>query len=438
MIITVKTLQQKSFKVEIDEAETVLAMKKKIEEEQGAGFPAASTRLIYAGKILSDTSTISDYKIQESNFVVVMPSKSRNVSAPKPQPSTSTTPAAPPSTPAQQTTSTPAPTPQETSTSETAPPQVATDMSIDPTPADPTPTPTSVVVAPSVQPSSEAGEVAMSTDRGGDEASGEGWNPVSEIELPSGSDRDEAIASLMAMGFERDAVVVALQASFNNLERAAEYLVHGIPEGLLGAQPSSGAESMQGTSPPQLPLGGTPVVGGPPVVRPPVVGPPGIPGGEEQLLQAGNPAGLPVSEAGGPAGGAGENPLEFLRRQPHFAQLRNTLQQNPNMLPALLQQIGQSNPSLLNVISQNQQAFIELLNDPPQDSAPAGQQGGASGLSGGQVSIPITAEEKQVIDRLKSMGFEEYMVIQIFLACDKDEERTLDILLSMSAEDRDN
>ena len=50
--------------------------------------------------------------------------------------------------------------------------------------------------------------------------------------------------------------------------------------------------------------------------------------------------------------GAGENPLAFLREHEMFNQIRTVIQQNPNMLPAMLQQIGQSNPQLLHIISQ--------------------------------------------------------------------------------------
>lgn len=47
------------------------------------------------------------------------------------------------------------------------------------------------------------------------------------------------------------------------------------------------------------------------------------------------------------------NPLEFLRNLPQFQMLRSVLQQNPGMLQALLQQIGQSNPQLLQVCLRN-------------------------------------------------------------------------------------
>ena len=40
----------------------------------------------------------------------------------------------------------------------------------------------------------------------------------------TGEEYDDAVANLMAMGFDRNRVVRALQASFNNPERAAEYL----------------------------------------------------------------------------------------------------------------------------------------------------------------------------------------------------------------------
>merc|ERR1719289_240963 len=85
MQITLKTLQQNTFKVEIAASETVAALKRKIEADKGDAFPAEGQKLIYAGKILADENTIESYKIEENNFVVVM------VSKPKAQPTAATT-----------------------------------------------------------------------------------------------------------------------------------------------------------------------------------------------------------------------------------------------------------------------------------------------------------------------------------------------------------
>ena len=48
-------------------------------------------------------------------------------------------------------------------------------------------------------------------------------------------------------------------------------------------------------------------------------------------------------------------------------QKKQVLQQNPGMLNALLQNIGQSNPELLQIISQNQEAFIQMINDSDEE-----------------------------------------------------------------------
>ena len=52
------------------------------------------------------------------------------------------------------------------------------------------------------------------------------------------------IATLMSMGFERAQVTKALQAAFNDLDRAAEYLLTGIPE---EAPEATGAGGGHGT-----------------------------------------------------------------------------------------------------------------------------------------------------------------------------------------------
>lgn len=76
LTITLKTLQQQTFKIEIEAELTVKSLKEKIEEDRGKdAFPAAGQKLIYAGKILNDDTPLKEYKIDEKNFVVVMVTK---------------------------------------------------------------------------------------------------------------------------------------------------------------------------------------------------------------------------------------------------------------------------------------------------------------------------------------------------------------------------
>lgn len=78
MQITLKTLQQQTIQIDIDDEQTVKALKEKIEAEKGReSFPVAGQKLIYAGKILQDDTPIKEYNIDEKNFVVVMVSKVR-------------------------------------------------------------------------------------------------------------------------------------------------------------------------------------------------------------------------------------------------------------------------------------------------------------------------------------------------------------------------
>ena len=64
------------------------------------------------------------------------------------------------------------------------------------------------------------------------------------------------------------------------------------------------------------------------------------------------------------AEGNANDPFAMLRQHPQFTALRMMVQQNPQMLQPVLQQLGQQNPEILRIIQQNQQAFIQMLNEP--------------------------------------------------------------------------
>uniref|UniRef100_A0A673IC99 UV excision repair protein RAD23 n=1 Tax=Sinocyclocheilus rhinocerous TaxID=307959 RepID=A0A673IC99_9TELE len=327
MQITLKTLQQQTFKIDIDAEETVKALKEKIENEKGKdNFPVAGQKLIYAGKILNDDAALKEYKIDEKNFVVIMVAKPK--AAPASVPSSAATAA---SAASSSTTTTPTPsseTPSESATEEDKPASSA----------EPSSTPTSS------SPNANIFEEATSA-------------------LVTGQSYENMVTEIMLMGYERDRVVAALRASFNNPDRAVEYLLTDIP-----------AES-EGS------VGGA--------------------GSKTTLFSTYKSSHIVTFPNTGPVCAA--NPLEFLRNQPQFLQMRQIIQQNPSLLPALLQQIGRENPQLLQQISSHQEQFIQMLNEPVQEAGQGGS-GGVAEAGGGHMNyIQVTPQEKEAIERVKRL-----------------------------------
>jgi UV excision repair protein RAD23 len=342
--------------------------------------------IISQGKILKDDTTLKDNNVTDKGFCVVMAIKKKK---PAPEPANATT-----------ITTTTAEQPPST---EVSPPSTTTAAQQQQQPTSTPPAPAAVTEA-----------VNYST---------------AASELVTGEALEQKIAGIVEMGFPREEVVKAMRAAFNNPERAVEYLMTGIPEGLVAA----------------------------PVAAPPAAG-----GGGGQSEQAAAAAPVvseqpfnmfaPTPARGAPAAAAG-GPLAHLRSNPQFQALRALVQQQPELLQPMLQELGRNSPALLEQINANQQEFMAMLNEPIEgggDMASMLQQmlmaggggGGGGGMGGdddedgeggelpeGAVQIELTQEEIDAVARLESLGFPRAACIEAYLICDKNEALAANYLL---------
>jgi len=120
------------------------------------------------------------------------------------------------------------------------------------------------------------------------------------------AENEAAINELMSMGFPREQCVAALRAAYNNVERAVEYLLNGIPSN----------------------------------VRPPAAGGQGE--GDGQPL--------------------GVEHLRALFNHPQFAQIKQLIRTNPQALQPILAQISQSSPQIYSVSHTLHSLLLNILN----------------------------------------------------------------------------
>ncbi|KAL0575595.1 UV excision repair protein rad23 [Marasmius crinis-equi] len=384
MKITVKTTQQKVFQIDAEPSDTVAVLKSKIESSQS--HPVASQKIIYSGKILADDKTVESCGIKEKDFLVLM------VSKPKPTPAatTSTTPA-----PAAQAPAAAAPPPTTESTPAAAPASDAPASS-----------------APATQPAQERAF--------GDTSS-----------FLSGSALQDTINNMVEMGFPKDQVLRAMRASFNNPDRAVEYLMTGIPSHLEGEASGNagGAQARSGAAPAAGAGAGADAAAAAPASAPP---PANQPQNLFQLAQnqqqSGGGGGGGSAGTGGFTSAQGQHiDIEALRNNPQIQQLREHIQSNPESAQAVIQQLAAQYPQLIQAFAQNPDAFIRLLDLDPQSMAPPGAQ-----------VINVTEEERAAIERLEAFGFPRHKVVEAYLACDKDETMAANYLFEHGYEDDDD
>ncbi|KZT10724.1 UV excision repair protein Rad23 [Laetiporus sulphureus 93-53] len=410
MKITIKTLQQKVFQVDAEGSDTVGDLKNKIHESQG--HSVESQKLIYSGKILPDAKTVEECAIKEKDFLVLMVSKPKP--APTTPPSTSTAVSSPEvATPAAQ------PAPETTSPA----PSASSAPSVLPAPAVPAVSTAPSAPAAAPQPPNaplltpaQATPVSAPAER----AFGDSSTFLTGEELQS------TIQNMMEMGFERDQVMRALRASFNNPDRAVEYLFSGIPSHLeataAGGQPAA-AQPVPGESapaaapaPPAQPAQPAPASNAPQNLFQ-------LAQQQQQQQHHPNPAG---AAGGAPAG----LDMGALQNHPQMQQLRELVAQNPQLVQPLIQQLAASNPQLAQLLAQNPEAFLQLLG-----GAEGFDFDGEEGVPPGAHVINITEEEQAAIQRLEALGFSRQAVIEAYFACDKNEELAANYLFESNFDD---
>mmetsp|Transcript_24935 Transcript_24935/g.44422 ORF Transcript_24935/g.44422 Transcript_24935/m.44422 type:complete len:222 (-) Transcript_24935:306-971(-) len=211
------------------------------------------------------------------------------------------------------------------------------------------------------------------------------------------------------MGFERDQVMRAMRAAYNNPDRAVEFLMNGIPDMPDAPAAAAAAAAAAGGGAGGAPAGADAGAGGP----------------NAQPLDM-FPQGMPAVASGG----AGS--LDFLRTNPQFQALRQMVQANPQILQPMLQELGKQNPQLLQLINSNQQDFLRLINEPAPEGAPGMEELAAMAAGGGNdgaVTIELSQEDREAIERLEALGFDRTMCIEAYFACEKNENLAANFLM---------
>ncbi|GMM45220.1 Rad23 protein [Pichia kluyveri] len=371
MQIILKDFKKEKIPIEIEISETVLSGKEKLASIKNCD--ADQIKFVYSGKILQNDKIFEEFKIKEGDQIIFMIAKAKK--------------AAEPATTAESTEKKEEQSNTESNTETSAP-----------TPAAATPA-TSATNEP-------IAEFTPST-------------------FAQGNVRETAIQNIMAMGFERSEVERALRAAFNNPDRAVEYLLSGIPlpaepaeEPVQEAAPAAttGAETTEATADATTTEATTET--------------------PAPITTTSSTASGNLFEQAALAASNGASPQEG----DMMSQVRDILQSQPEMAEVVLQQLAASNPQMSQLIQSNPEAFLRYITEGDQNALaqalgiPPEYIESAEGEEGegesNELRIPVTEEENSAITRLCELGFERNLVIQVYFACDKNEEMAANLLFN--------
>ncbi|KAJ2512607.1 UV excision repair protein rad23 [Coemansia sp. RSA 1939] len=441
MKLTLKTLQQKSFDVEVDASNTIREVKEKVESSQG--FSADAQKLIYLGRILDDKKTVDEEKISEKDFIVVMivkpkaaKAKAEEAATPAPSGSAKVAPAAPA---AQRTTS----------------------ASVASGAAEPaTPSPAARTAQQQQQQQQQLQTAGDGSQQRDSESSTGGSAGLGQSSFLAGEQYETAVTNMMEMGYSRDQCVKAMRASFNNPDRAVEYLISGIPEAALRMADEADARNQQhqqqqasqnegeGAEQEQQASDTEPTSASASGERQTSQAAPASRASRNLFQQAEQQAASgQQQQQQQQQQGAGRIDLEVLRQSPQFRQLQMLVRENPQMLSQVLAELAAQQPQLAVLIRNNQAEFLRMLMEGVysddgmaemmQEAQLAEGEGDDGDGDDGVQYIRVTQEEKEAIERLEALGFPHGVVVQAYFACDKNEELAANYLFEHGHEDMD-
>lgn len=394
MKISVKTLKGDKFDVEVDTNDTVGDVKRKIFESKGQEFVADRQKLIHSGKVLVDSSTITETGIKEGEYIVCMVTKDAAASKPKV--------AAAPAAPAVSA-------PPAAVTPQAAPPRVSAPQA---TPAVQAP----AISDAAVQSLVEMGFVqeeciaALRAARGDSSLAVEflmsGHIPDAALAPPRGP------ASSGGGGSEPSSIEqLRHHPQLNQLKRMVQQNPASLSQVLesIGQQNPDLLRAIHANQADFLALMNEPISEVP-------AGP--APGGYGEDDMGGDDMG------GGDMGG---NPMQLL-------QMLQSLPAEQRQQAA--QQLGMSPEQLT--------AFTQMMASMPPEQlqqlmAQGGRGGGRApgGAPGGGSVIRLSEDEMAAVGRLQELGFSQQEAATAFLACDKNEVLAANFLLNGGGGDDD-
>lgn len=109
--------------------------------------------------------------------------------------------------------------------------------------------------------------------------------------------------------------------------------------------------------------------------------------------------------------------------------LKQTFQEKPEKFPEYVNQLQESNPELVRTIRRDPALFLYKLGLDPSKYDTESVKKPSSKYE--ELMNQFNPEEKNAIHRIESNGFDTMTVIQVFIACDKNEELTNSCLVSM-------